>query len=582
MAIIVVSANQAITVDPNNGDTVIVQQGVTVSNSGDGISGVGAFNLTIMVNGVVAGEDDGVQVRGNSTVTVGSSGALLGDSAGLRLGGLNNVVHNAGIIQSFGNGPSNGDGGIVVANGTDTHINNTGSVISTGFGIHIQQGSGTIINNAGSVSAGIAAVSSIDGGAKIINSGSMIGSGGAAIEFSGASGGLNLNNTGFIFGTAVNAISGSITAANLVRNFGTIDGGVLLGDAADRFVNRGDVFGNVDLGLGNDIYDARKGGAVEGFVFGGNGEDQLFGGADDDDLRGGSGNDLLMGGAGADKLVGGSGSDTASYASATSGVTVNLTKPKLNTGDAKGDSFSSIENITGSRFDDKLTGNSGNNVIDGGDGADRMEGGAGNDRYIVDDAGDVVIEANGAGTDRVESAVSFSLAGQFIEQLTLTGSDNIKGTGNSLANTITGNSGNNTLDGGTGNDTLTGGVGNDVLIGGLGNDTLTGGNGKDFFVFNTALNASTNVDTITDFNVVADTIRIDNAVFTGLANGTLAAAAFKANTSGNAGDASDRIIYETDTGNLFFDADGTGSAAKILFATLSPGLALTNADFVVI
>jgi serralysin len=221
-------------------------------------------------------------------------------------------------------------------------------------------------------------------------------------------------------------------------------------------------------------------------------------------------------------------------------------------------------------------------VIDGLDGADRMEGGAGNDRYIVDNAGDVVIEANGGGADHVTSSVSFSLAGQFVEQLTLSGSGNINGTGNSLANTITGNAGNNTLDGGNGNDTLSGGAGRDALNGGAGKDTLTGGNGGDFFVFNTALNASTNVDTITDFNVAADTIRIDNAVFAGLANGTLAAAAFKANTTGNAGDASDRIIYETDTGKLFFDTDGTGASGKIQFATLDPGLALTNADFVVI
>ena len=121
-----------------------------------------------------------------------------------------------------------------------------------------------------------------------------------------------------------------------------------------------------------------------------------------------------------------------------------------------------------------------------------------------------------------------------------------------------------------------------VINGHLGNDTLTGGFGDDTFVFNLALNASTNVDTISDFASSDDTIQIDNAVFTGLSTGTLAAAAFVSNTTGNAGDASDRIIYETDTGNLYFDADGTGAGAKVLFAKLDPGLALTNADFVVI
>ena len=192
-----------------------------------------------------------------------------------------------------------------------------------------------------------------------------------------------------------------------------------------------------------------------------------------------------------------------------------------------------------------------------------MEGGAGHDRYYVDNAGDVVVEADVSGNDLVVSTVSFSLAGQYIERLTLEGSADINGTGNSFANEIVGNAGDNTLDGSGGS------------------DTLTGGAGADSFVFSTALGAS-NVDTITDFNAAADTIRIDNAVFLGLSTGTLASDAFAANTSGNAGDATDRIVYETDTGRLYFDADGNGAGAKIHFATLDPGLAMTNSDFVVI
>jgi Ca2+-binding RTX toxin-like protein len=149
-----------------------------------------------------------------------------------------------------------------------------------------------------------------------------------------------------------------------------------------------------------------------------------------------------------------------------------------------------------------------------------------------------------------------------VELLTLTGSAAINGTGNSLANTIVGNTGANTLNGGAGL------------------DTLTGGGGADSFVFNTAL-GSGNIDRITDFSAFADTIRLENAIFTGLAAGTLAATAFRSNTSGNAADASDRIIYESDTGRLYFDRDGTGAAAKVHFATLATGLTLTNADFFV-
>ncbi len=109
-----------------------------------------------------------------------------------------------------------------------------------------------------------------------------------------------------------------------------------------------------------------------------------------------------------------------------------------------------------------MTGNSGNNVLNGGTGADAMAGGAGNDTYYVDNAGDTVTEANGGGTDQVFSTVSYSLSGQYVEKLTLTGSAAINATGNSLANTLTGNSGNNVLNGATGADAMTGGAGNDT------------------------------------------------------------------------------------------------------------------------
>ena len=89
------------------------------------------------------------------------------------------------------------------------------------------------------------------------------------------------------------------------------------------------------------------------------------------------------------------------------------------------------------------------------------------------------------------------------------------------------------------------------------------------------------MDRITDFDVAADTMRLENAIFTGLAGGTLAASAFVRNTSGNAADATDRIIYESDTGRLFFDRDGTGAAAKVHFATIGTNLAVTNGDFFV-
>jgi Ca2+-binding RTX toxin-like protein len=221
-------------------------------------------------------------------------------------------------------------------------------------------------------------------------------------------------------------------------------------------------------------------------------------------------------------------------------------------------------NGTGNTLANLLTGNTGSNAIDGKAGADTMRGGAGNDTYRVDNAGDQVQEIAGQGTDKVYSSVSYSLAGQYVENLTLTGSANINATGNGLANKLIGNSGNN------------------VLNGGGGTDVMTGGGGLDTFVFSTSLVAG-NIDTITDFSVVSDTLRLSSTVFnTIVGTGTLSAAQFAANTSGTARDANDRIIYETDTGKLFFDSNGSATGGAVQFATLAPGLALTNADFSIV
>jgi Ca2+-binding RTX toxin-like protein len=118
-----------------------------------------------------------------------------------------------------------------------------------------------------------------------------------------------------------------------------------------------------------------------------------------------------------------------------------------------------------------------------------------------------------------------------------------------------------------------------VLKGGLGNDVLRGQTGLDSFQFETALGA-TNVDQVIDFSVADDSIVLENAVFTGLAAGALAPGAFR--TGAAAADADDRIVYNSATGALLFDADGLGGAAAIQFATLSTGLALTASDFTVI
>jgi VCBS repeat-containing protein len=276
-------------------------------------------------------------------------------------------------------------------------------------------------------------------------------------------------------------------------------------DVVNENPNQGidEVIASVDTTLGANLENLTltgrgnidgTGNALDNVISGNGGNNTLAGGAGHDTLDGGGGDDTLDGGSGADAMAGGTGDDTYVVDNAADTVT-----ERLNQGiDAVLASVTfalgaNIENLTltgsaningsGNALDNTLTGNIGDNVLDGGAGADRMEGGAGDDLYLVDNAGDRVMEGAHHGLDQVIASVTFTLGGN-VENLTLVGNANIDGIGNGLDNVIIGNSGSNTLLGGGGDDRLDGGAGADTLVGATGDDTYIVDNPADVVIEN--------------------------------------------------------------------------------------------------
>lgn len=300
----------------------------------------------------------------------------------------------------------------------------------------------------------------------------------------------------------------------------------------------------IEMGGGNNTFighagndDVLTSGGFADFT-GGDGNDTLRAVGSLVDFDGGAGNDLLLlsGYGWNDTISGGSGTDTVRLSGAAvrhnlifdaaSGIEIFDRAGFALSGTAYSDvfDFSGLQSFvnSGGRIDmgnghdlyigssgndavlggfgnDTLIGGAGNDYLDGGGSADTLIGGAGNDRYVVDHVSDVVDERDGNGIDQVASSISFSLEISTnlrgdVENLKLTGTDAIDGTGNALDNRIEGNSASNRLSGGDGNDKLYGGAGNDHLDGGSGIDLMVGGKGNDTYVID------------------GDTISIDGAI----------------------------------------------------------------------
>lgn len=351
---------------------------------------------------------------------------------------------------------------------------------------------------------------------------------------------------------------------------------------------------------------------------------RLYGEGGNDDLQGSRYGDLLDGGTGADRMTGGLGNDSyvvdnagdivveqagAGYDVVTSSIGYalgdNVEAVRLigvaagATVVAQGNDLNNELNavwvdqsakvsLLGGGGNDRLLGSRYDDLLDGGTGADTMRGGRGNDSYVVDSVTDLVYEQAGEGYDVITSSVGYRL-GANVEGLRLVGvaeGASVVAQGNDLNNSLNAvwvdKSASISLLGHGGDDTLQGSRFGDLLDGGAGSDRLTGGGGADRFHFGDVLNAATNVDTILDFQKGVDVIELDDAVFAGLNLGKLDASAFVANASGTATSADQRIIYDTDSGQLFYDADGSLGGAAVLFGMVAGHPPLTGADFVVV
>ncbi len=378
----------------------------------------------------------------------------------------------------------------------------------------------------------------------------------------------------------------------------TIDGG-----DGDDFAEDGDGNDTVTTGAGNDsvlggagddVFDA---GAGDDAVNGGIGADRISGGDGDDILIGDDttgiesfalinkqsagmgGSDSLDGGAGADRLYGMEGSDTLDGGDGNDDLDGGYGDDSLSGGAGNDTASGGIGNDTlaGSDGDDMLSGDDGKDLLNGNAGNDQLRGGAGDDTLNGADGNDTMsggdgidVLNGGTGDDDLSGGTAADTLSGLLGTDSLSGGDgNDILSGGMGADTLYGDAGADTLLGGFDNDTLFGGAGNDTLSGSFGNDVMNGGAGADRFLFSEAAGRA-NADTIAGFNAAEDKIVLSKMFFSKLAGGALDGKSLHVGTE--AQNAKDFIIFDHDTGNLWYDADGRQPAiAQQLICTLEVG-----------
>ena len=505
---------------PQAGDVGAIDVRVTATDTGT-LNAADVFALTIAPSGGTAGNDTLIGTSGNDVLDGLAGDDVLQGLAGndTLLGGAGNDLLDGGLgTDSMTGGTGNDTYVVDVAGDVVTELTNEGtdtvqSSVTSTLGANVENltltgtaainGTGNTLDN---ILTGNSAANVLTGGAG--NDTYIVSTGDTVVEL--ANQGLDTVQSDVTWTLGVNLEALTFTGTANINGTGNALDNVLIGNSGANVLTGG---------AGNDVYVVSTGDTVAETANAGtdtvlsdvtqtlaaNVENLVLTGTSAINGTGNSLNNLLTGNAAANVLNGGAGADTLAgldghdtylvdntgdaiielanngtdlvQSSVTYTLAANVEHLTLTGTTAINGTGNTLDNVlTGNSANNTLTGGAGNDTLDGGVGNDTMIGGTGNDTYVVNVTGDVVTENANEGTDTVQSSLTYTL-GANVENLILTGTAAINGTGNTLDNQMIGNSAANTLSGANGNDTLRGGLGNDTVNGGSGNDTVLFGRG---------------------------------------------------------------------------------------------------------